>query len=382
MQTPQEKPALRFDDPKLVAVERGITEFRAGRPVLMAEGGETFLVLPVDGLDAEPLSKFLSLCKLSLPKLVITCRRARSIGIDVNEPVTLLLPSADIRTVLSLVTDARPDVSYKMETPAPALRAALDLAKFAHRLPAVLAMPGQVVESATFDPPLVTVSADAVATFRQAATQSLRITGDARVPLEGGVRSRFVIFRSVLGDSAAVIVGQPDFSNPVPVRLHSACLTGDVFGSRRCDCGDQLRLALSELAAADGGIILYLDQEGRGLGLANKMRAYRLQDQGFDTVDANMSLGFDDDERDYGIAGQMLKMLGCTRVQLFTNNPAKVKGLTQAGIEISERMPLLAPVNVDNRRYLTTKAMRAGHSLDYLLESVAEDVREDTTIRG
>ena len=151
------------------------------------------------------------------------------------------------------------------------------------------------------------------------------------------------------------------------MRLHSACLTGDVFGSRRCDCGDQLRLAIAELEHHGGGIILYLEQEGRGLGLANKMRAYRLQDTGLDTLDANTVLGFNDDERDYGVAVRMLQMLGCTRVRLLTNNPAKLDGLAHAGIEVSGRMPLHGPINSDNRRYLTAKATRAGHQLDHVL---------------
>src|SRR6187397_614500 len=120
----------------------------------------------------------------------------------------------------------------------------------------------------------------------------------------------------------------------VPVRINSACLTGDVFGGRRCDCGEQLRLAVGRLEEAGGGIILYLAQEGRGVGLANKMRTYELQDAGLDTVDANTTLGFDDDERDYRMAARMLQMLGCNRVVLLTNNPAKVDSLAKAGIEI------------------------------------------------
>ena len=168
------------------------------------------------------------------------------------------------------------------------------------------------------------------------------------------------------------MVGEPDLSLPVPVRLHSACLTGDVFGSRRCDCGDQLKLALSRLAEIGGGVILYLDQEGRGLGLVNKMRAYALQDTGLDTVDANITLGFDDDERDYRIAARMLEMLGCTRIQLLTNNPAKINGLAGSGIDIVDRMPLVTPVNRDNHRYLAAKATRAGHSLDHLLETLKD----------
>jgi GTP cyclohydrolase II len=187
------------------------------------------------------------------------------------------------------------------------------------------------------------------------------------VPLSGGLPVRFIIFRDAVGGtSVAVIVREPNLARPVPVRLHSACVTGDVFGSRRCDCGDQLQLALSRLDELGGGIILYLDQEGLGLGLTNKMRAYRLQDAGLDTLDANITLGFDDDERDYGIAARMLHMLGCTQVLLLTNNPAKLDGLAQAGIKVSGRIALQAPVNPDNRRYLAAKATRAGHKLDHL----------------
>ena len=174
------------------------------------------------------------------------------------------------------------------------------------------------------------------------------------------------------GSQVAIIVGKPDFTNAVPVRLHSACLTGDVFGSRRCDCGDQLRLAVALLEDLGGGVILYLAQEGRGLGLTNKMRTYQLQDDGLDTFDANTTLGFDDDERDYGIAAHMLRTLNCTRIVLLTNNPAKLDGLTKAGIEIASRMPLDAPVNADNRRYMTAKAARAGHQFDHLTASLAD----------
>jgi len=175
-----------------------------------------------------------------------------------------------------------------------------------------------------------------------------------------------------MGDSqVAAIVGKPDFARPVPVRLHSACLTGDVFGSRRCDCGDQLRLALAKLEHLGGGIVLYMPQEGRGLGLANKMRTYQLQDEGLDTFDANTTLGFDDDERNYRIAGRMLRMLNCTRVVLLTNNPAKLDGLTAAGIDVTSRMQLEVPINPDTHRYMIAKAARSGHRLEYLTVSLA-----------
>ncbi len=231
------------------------------------------------------------------------------------------------------------------------------------------------------EPPLVVVASEAVMKFRREDVHSLEIAGEAKVPLQGGLSTRFVVFRDAVGGgSAAVIVGQPDFSKPVPVRLHSACLTGDVFGSSRCDCGDQLRIALKRLNEEGGGVILYLEQEGRGLGLANKMRAYALQDAGLDTVDANTTLGFDDDERDYGIAARMLQKLGCTSIYLMTNNPAKLDGLKGLGIEIVGRKPLHAPINAHNRRYMTAKAMRAGHKLDHLIAAIAAEAGEVQTV--
>jgi GTP cyclohydrolase II len=224
-----------------------------------------------------------------------------------------------------------------------------------------------------FDPPLVAVAATAVARFHRDNIRSLAIAGEAQVPLHSGLTTRFVVFRDAIGGAPiAIIVGAPDFSAPVPIRLHSACLTGDVFRSRRCDCGDQLRLALTCLAEAGGGVILYLEQEGRGLGLANKMRAYELQDAGFDTVDANTTLGFDDDERDYGAAARMLELLGCKQVIMLTNNPDKLDGLADAGIEISGRIPLNTPINAHNRRYLAALAKRAGHLLDDVLAGDGE----------
>jgi len=235
----------------------------------------------------------------------------------------------------------------------------------------VLAAPAPTGWASDVEIPIDSVEAKAIGDFRHSLASSLKLTTQTDVALQGG-SARFVVFTDILGRSqTAVIIGQPNFSNPVPVRLHSACLTGDVFGSRRCDCGDQLRLSLVRLREAGGGIILYLAQEGRGLGLANKMRAYRLQDAGLDTVDANTTLGFEHDERDYLIAARMLKILGCTRVLLFSNNPAKIAGLGQAGIEVVGHIPLLTAVTADNRRYLTAKAVRAGHRLGELTKDVA-----------
>jgi GTP cyclohydrolase II len=358
-----------------VAVERGLAEFRCGRPVLITGTGETIVAMPVDGMDDERLASFRRLVAPARPYLVITARRAHALGFEVGGSAHIALSDRDRAAAIeSWVAAADAEQPQAVAAPGAATGAAIELAKLAQRLPALLVADRDVAATASSsDLTLMSVSAAAVAHFRKEAINSLAIVADANIPLDGGVAARFVIFRDAIGGSAvAVIVGMPDCSQAVPVRLHSACLTGDVFGSRRCDCGDQLRLALRTLDEQGGGIILYLEQEGRGLGLANKMRTYSLQDAGLDTLDANAALGFDDDERDYGAAARMLQMLGCTRVRLLTNNPAKLDGLARAGIEVAGRIPLQGPINADNRRYLTAKAMRAGHKLDHLVAVLSD----------
>ncbi len=357
-----------------ISVNRGLAEFHARRPVLITADGETLLVLPVEGLDARRLAEFAALCAPAAPRLVITARRALALGLAATTPVALQLAAGyDANTILALVGDAKINGTFNVKPAGLAAAAAIQLVKLSQGLPAVLAADVAAEDALAIEPKIIAVEAEAVARFSDEAIRSLAIASEASVPLNSGTRTRFVVFRDALGGSStAIIVGKPDLANPVPVRLHSACLTGDVFGSRRCDCGDQLKLALTRLEAEGGGIILYLAQEGRGLGLANKMRTYQMQDDGLDTVDANTTLGFDDDERDYGIAARMLQMLNCPRIALLTNNPAKLDGLAKAGIEIVSRMPLQAPINADNRRYLTAKAARAGHRLDHLMASLAD----------
>jgi GTP cyclohydrolase II len=366
--------SILFGSGEHVGASRGLAEFRAARPVVVSGAGETLLCLPVDGLDQKRLSAFRRLCTPAAPRLVLTARRARALGLEANDPISLALArEADAGTILALVAEASSEYALRPSLAGPAAIAAVDLVKLARLLPAVLVADTSAAITGAFSPPIVTVEAAAVARLRADAAQSLTIAGEAHVPLNSGVRTRFVVFRDALGDDpVAVVVGAPDPSKPVPVRIHSACLTGDVFGSRRCDCGDQLRLSLSRLQESGGGIILYLPQEGRGVGLANKMRAYTLQDAGLDTVDANTTLGFDDDERDYGVAARMLRMLGCTRVVLLTNNPMKLDGLAKAGIEIAGRMPIETPINADNRRYLAAKAARAGHQLGHVIAALSE----------
>ena len=355
------------------SVSRGLGEFRGRRPVFITAKAEKLLALPVEGLDRLRLAEFTALCGPVEPQLIVTERRALALGLDASTSMALQLPAgADAATILALVTDATNNRKPSAKLASPAATAAIHLVKISQSLPAVLAA-NLAAHTIACEENVVSVEADAVVDFADHATRSLTIASEASVPLSSGTSTRFIVFQDAVGDSqAAIIVGKPDFANPVPVRLHSACLTGDVFGSRRCDCGDQLRLALARIEELGGGVILYLAQEGRGLGLANKMRTYQLQDEGLDTFDANATLGFDDDERDYGVAAHMLRMLNCTRIVLLTNNPTKLDGLTTAGIEIAGRMQIDAPINADNRRYMKAKAARAEHRLDHLMASLTD----------
>jgi GTP cyclohydrolase II len=191
----------------------------------------------------------------------------------------------------------------------------------------------------------------------------VQLVSRARVPLADAVDSEIALFRDEhgLAEHVAVIIGKFDQKNTVPVRLHSACLTGDLLGSLRCDCGEQLRTAVARIAALGGGVLLYLDQEGRGIGLPNKLRAYALQDEGLDTVDADQHLGFLADERTYEVAAALLAELGLERITLLTNNPQKISALRDHGIEIVGRQSLVTTSNAHNERYLKAKTERAGH---------------------
>jgi GTP cyclohydrolase II len=365
-----------------IGVNRGLAEFHAGRPVLIAGGDVPILALPVEGLNAQRLAEFVTLCAPATPRLVITQRRALALGFDATGPVALQLGASNsVNEILSLVADTEIACALDAKPAGAASAAAIQLVKLSQGLPAVLAADVAQEDIDKFEPQVITVEAAAVAKFGDDAIRSLTISSEASVPLNSGTRTRFIVFRDAMGGSSvAVIIGEPTFAKPVPVRLHSACLTGDVFGSRRCDCGDQLKLALTRIDDIGGGIILYLAQEGRGLGLANKMRTYQMQEGGLDTVDANTTLGFDDDERDYGIAARMLEMLNCTRIMLLTNNPAKLDGLSKAGIQVVSRLPLEAPIHSDNRRYLVAKAARAGHRLDHLTASLVDPAGPDRDV--
>ncbi|HZG31736.1 MAG TPA: GTP cyclohydrolase II, partial [Sphingopyxis sp.] len=236
-----------------------------------------------------------------------------------------------------------------------AAAAAMTMARHAGLLPAFF------VRAAAGDAETACMAADVAALLDPAR---LHIAARARLPVAANETAEIIAFRTPeeASDHVALVIGKRD-ANPPVVRLHSECLTGDVLGSLKCDCGPQLHAALHAMAGAPWGVLLYLRQEGRGIGLVNKLRAYALQDQGYDTVDANLRLGFPVEARDFAIAARMLDLLNVPRIQLMTNNPEKVARLEKEGVKIVERIPLALPTNQYNEQYLATKRDRTGHQL-------------------
>jgi len=362
----------------LRAVERAIGELRRGEPVLLYDSaGSTALVLAAEQVDDAGVARFRQLAETPTPLLIITVRRAAALGLPLHEtgggPVALAPGDVGAARILALAdptgsTETLPanDLPAPV-TAGPLSGAAVDLVKLARLLPAALLSPvalgGHVPADWARARDLLALDAAQIAEYRFAGARSLTRVAAARVPLAAAENAKVIAFRpgDGGGEHFALVIGDPKPSGPVLVRLHSECFTGDLLGSLRCDCGDQLHGAIEAIARAGAGILLYLSQEGRGIGLVNKLRAYRLQDGGADTAEANEQLGFDADERIYLPAAGMLRHLGIRRVRLLTNNPQKVAALARCGITVEERVPHAFPSNGHNAFYLATKAARFGH---------------------
>jgi len=353
-------------DPDALAAERAIEELRRGRAIRVTENEAQSLFVAVETIEAQTLEVLRDPDKGSLT-LILTPERCRALDIETafSGPAAIDLPADAGLDVIRAVAGAEPHAAIELTLSAEPVtartnvEAALQLAKAGRLLPALLAGP----EGGPADDSTLAVRA---AAFASPHGNDLAIISRARVPLVNDVTSEIVLFRERygLGEHLAIVIESPDFETAVPTRLHSACLTGDVLGSQRCDCGEQLKRAISRMASLGGGVLLYLDQEGRGIGLANKLRAYALQDSGLDTVDADQHLGFHPDERRYDMAAAMLHELGIRQIRLMTNNPGKIQAMSAKGIDVSGRLPLVAPVNPHNRRYIEAKLDRAGHLSD------------------
>ena len=362
---------------KLTAEEltaRARADLRIGAPVVVVSEGAAGVAASAEMLSADRLAQMLGVS----PDLdiAITARRAETLKARAYDgDIARLVVVADMTLdVIHNITDPALALSRPLMGPfasrrdhsAAAHRLAIRVAKSARLLPAVIfARMDEDEARALAAASNLTVIDDAIMATADDAAVDLTCVSSARVPLEVAENARVHVFRPANGDEEhyAIEIGRPDRAEPVLSRLHSACFTGDLIGSLKCDCGPQLRAALGQIGDSGAGVLLYLNQEGRGIGLANKMRAYSLQDQGYDTVEANHRLGFEDDERDFRIGARILMALGFSSVTLMTNNPGKVAGMEAAGVRVAARAPLIVGENAHNVAYLKTKASKSGHLL-------------------
>ena len=344
-------------------VERAIADFRSGYPVVLEEGSAAFLAQSIDSLGSERLAALQAFAD-GKARLVLSSARLRKLAQHGDDIGCIALPNLDREQIEALAVKPDYALDQPLLDPQWADRVALELARLTLVLPAVIVIP--LVFDGPFDPHILRVAAEDIRRYRRQQVRSTRAVSRAMVPLEDAGSCEFIVFRGGEGlrDHVAIVVGKPDLTLPVFVRLHSACLTGDLFGSLKCDCGDQLRSTVRHMAQHDGGIVLYLDQEGRGNGIANKIRAYHLQAQGFDTYDADEIIGFDKDQRRFDFAADMLRQLGGSKVRLMTNNPLKIQALVDAGIDVVSDQRVNGRRTLENAAYLDAKRVKAGHLLD------------------
>ncbi|MGB5863858.1 MAG: GTP cyclohydrolase II [Sulfitobacter sp.] len=347
---------------------RARADLRMGVPVVIGD----VLVLAAETLTAARLNDVMTLNGEAV--LAITARRAQTLKARAydGDLARIILPSDATLAWVHSIADPADDLRAPLKGPLSAVRdgtatqhsIALTLAKSARLLPAAVIAPLDDAKAFAAAHTLTRIGADDAATHLLASSP-LHSVIHARLPMEVSEAGRLHVFRPEDGgeEHYAIEIGRHERSAPVLCRLHSACFTGDLMGSLKCDCGPQLRAALAQMGSEGHGILLYLNQEGRGIGLANKMRAYSLQDQGFDTVEANHRLGFEDDERDFRLGAEILKSMGFSAARLLTNNPRKVEMMNQCGVEVVERVPLVVGENRHNTAYLATKAAKSGHLL-------------------
>lgn len=363
----------------LIEVERAAGDLRAGFPVLVTSTDDCVLALSAETMDRTVVHDILNGIGRTQPYLLLTPERARALKIRLYTPDVLAVPvapSADAVFALRDLADPARDLSNPMRGPHIARRepvpltaaSTLRLMKIANLLPAGIGwfLERKIAAKTARTLGILSIGATRIDQYQGRNVEQLERMAAANLPLSGAENTRILAFRPRSGarEHLVLLIGNPSPEKPPLVRIHSECFTGDLLGSLKCDCGDQLRGAIQRMGDdPSGGILLYLAQEGRGIGLINKLRAYDLQDQGFDTVDANTRLGFEPDERQFAVAVELLKKLGYTSIRLLTNNPEKVSALTVQGVNVVERVAHAFPSNPHNADYLHVKARKSGHIL-------------------
>lgn len=343
-------------------VERAVSELRSGRPVLITEGNRRLAVLALDSATPSVYDQF-ALAVDGRHSLFLTSQRAERLLPAAPGDITVPLNGISFENAshLAYALQATPPAAWHAADPIMTVGA--ELARLALLLPAVVCAEIDGIESRFAA--CCSIHCDSIKAS-DTARQTFQTVVRTPVPLRDFGEAEFVVFRGGLAqrDQVAIVVGSPDFAGTVPIRIHSSCLTGDLCASLKCDCGDQLRNGLAALNAMGGGVLLYLDQEGRGTGIGAKMRAYGYQHLGLDTIDADAELGYGSDHRRYEAATAMLTLLDIRKVIALTNNPAKISALMQAGIAVERRVPVTGKLTVENAGYLKTKRDRAGHLID------------------
>lgn len=351
---------------------RARADLRMGAPIVLSKAGESALVIASETLTSARLADLRDLDGQLL--LAITTRRAETLKARAYDghAARVVVPHDADTAWIHAIADPENDLRAPMKGPLKTLRegasciakSAIGLTKAARLLPSAVLAPIENGVAFSHENDLTHVPLEDAESEIHALSPLTQVAS-ARVPLAVSEAGRLHVYRPLDGgeEHYAVEIGRPDRAYPVLSRLHSACFTGDLIGSLKCDCGPQLHSALAAMGEKGEGVLLYLNQEGRGIGLANKMRAYSLQDQGFDTVQANHRLGFEDDERDFRIGAEILKSMGFHSVNLLTNNPAKVEMMEATGIQVAKRVPLKVGENAHNYAYLATKAAKSGHFL-------------------
>ena len=353
----------------LLAISDTINALRAGG-VIAVESRPSQAALSLDFADTAALSVWLASADC---KLLLSNRRLIALGfgtqlanVDPENASLIKIPKdADVSVLMTLV-QANPNAIGSLGTQLidglePAGQSLLNYLKLAEALPAAVVRTSQKVNRSICQGPALDL-----ADYHRSLAASLTQVGDTPIPLEGVGNSRMHQVRDALGNEShmAIEVGtRTDMDQPTLVRVHSSCVTGDIFHSQRCDCGHQLNAALKTMAHEGHGVLVYLSQEGRGIGLNNKLKSYLLQQSGLDTVDGNLALGFGDDERDFTYGKRILELMGINRVRLLTNNPNKIKTLSAQGINVVERIPLIELHNDIAAQYVATKAAKSGHMI-------------------